>query len=141
MRPGLAGRLPGRLERGRIAALARMLSACTIYRQAGRGTPDPVTGHAPITWTVVHQGPMRLGGIPRGASQEVTIAIPGGTKVIAKRTAHLPHDVAGLREGDLLHVTTGDRADTWWWLGDATGADQQTALRLPAAETEKPEDL
>ena len=138
---GLPGRLSGRIERGRAAAQARMLSACTIYRDSGRSTPDPVTGHAPVAWLVVHEGPVRIGGQPRGGSTETAVTDPGGVRHVAKRVAHLPHDTTGLREGDLLHVTAGELAGTWWWLGDTSGADQQTALRLPAAEAREPEDL
>lgn len=123
----------------RLQAEARMTSRATVHRAGGTTTDDD--GFEVPGWsTVLPDSPFRLGGSSgAGTSRTVTI---GGTEVeIAVRVGHFPHGTTGLRDGDIIEVTAGESAGQWLRVVEATGADQQTALRVPVYEIPQPAGL
>lgn len=136
-----AARLDNALTRGREVARSRMQSTTTGRHNAGRGTPDPTTGHAPITWGEVYSaGACRLGGMSRGAASSRTEKHPGGEVRVATRTLHLPHGTSGIGDGDVFRIDSGEYSGTFWCVTESNGADQRTAVRLPVYEVPRPED-
>lgn len=125
---------------GRRNAESRMTSTVTIHR-GGVPTTDEngfeVEGYAAVATGV----PFRLGGSRSGDNASRTVTI-GGTEVqVAVRVGHLPADTEGLRDSDLLEITDGEHAGVVLQVVEATGADQQTALRVPVFEVRRPETL
>jgi Family of unknown function (DUF6093) len=123
----------------RREAESRMTSRATV-RRAGGTTTDPdefeVSG-----WTdVLESTPCRVGGAQAGPSNTRTVTVGGIEAQVAVRTLHLPAGTTGLRDNDLVEVTAGECAGTVLRVIEATGADQQTALRLPVFEVPRPEE-
>jgi hypothetical protein len=92
------------LARGRTAAEAGMVDACTIRRPSGSGTTDPVTGVPSQSYTTLYTGKCRI-------QQQVAIARPhdvGEDKVwLVRFDLQLPMATsAGLEVGDRVTITT-----------------------------------
>jgi hypothetical protein len=92
------------LARGRTAAEAGMVDACTIRRPSGSGTTNPVTGVPSQTYTTLYTGKCRI-------QQQVAIARPhdvGEDKVwLVRFDLQLPMATsAGLEVGDRVTITT-----------------------------------
>lgn len=92
------------LARGRTAAEAGMVDACTIRRPSGTGTTDPVTGVPSQSYTTLYTGKCRV-------QQQVAIARPhdvGEDKVwLVRFDLQLPMATsAGLEVGDRVTITT-----------------------------------
>ena len=123
----------------RRAAESRMTSRATIYRPDGTTTDDD--GFEVPAWAAVDSDvPFRLGG-SSGASGTRTVAVGGVETQVATRVGHLPADFAGLQDNDLILVTDGENVGRVLRVVEATGADQQTALRVPVFEVPVPDGL
>lgn len=125
---------------GRRAAESRMTSTATVHRASGKTTDDDgfeVDGFTPV----VTDSPFRLGGAQNGANTYRTVSIGGSDVQVALRIGHFPSDTTGLRDNDVVEVTAGEHAGTFLRIIEATGADQQTALRVPLYEIPRPSGL
>ena len=121
----------------RAEALSRMTSHATIKRQSG--TTTDVNGFEVPGWTTLYTAlPMRLGGSDRGGAGTRS-ATAGGVEVqLAVRVASFPHDTTGLRDGDVVEVTSGENVGTFVRIVEAAWQDQATARRVPVIETTEP---
>lgn len=127
--------LTSALAAGRRAAVSRMTSTATVRRPGGKVTD--ANGFEVDGWTVVYSGPFRLGGSQRdGASRNVRIADVEVT--LAARVAHFPAGTEGLRDGDLIEVTSGENTGAVLRIAEASWQDQATALRVPVVEAQAP---
>lgn len=125
------------LDAGRRAALARMTSRATIKRQSG--TTTDANGFEVPGWATVQTAlPVRLGGADRGGSGTRSASAGGVEVQLAVRVAHFPYDTAGLRDGDVVEVTSGENAGVFVRIVEAAGQDQATARRVPVIETTQP---
>ena len=126
------------LAAGRAAAERRMTSRETIHRE-GVTTTDP-DGFEVEGWGVIENNvPCRLSGSTASGTRTVTT---GGVEVqVAVRVLHLPASTTTLRDGDLVELTDGEQAGRFLRIVEATGADQQTALRVPVYEVPRPAGL
>lgn len=133
---GLAERLQARLERGRAAAEARMLSRCTIRRDAGLAPQDPETGRQPRDWEVIHADlRCRLTG-----NEARNVAAAGGEVDVPARILRVPWNTTGLADGDLIELTAGDATGLVLRIVEIAGSDQTTELRLPVIGAQRPEE-
>ena len=125
---------------GRRAALARMTSRATIHRE-GVTTTDP-DGFEVEGWGVIENNiPCRLSGSTAGASGTRTVTTGGVEVQVAVRVLYLPASTTTLQDNDLVELTEGEQAGRFLRLHEATGADQQTALRVPVYEVPRPAGL
>lgn len=131
--------LNGVLLAGRRAAEARMLSTCTIRRQAGVA-PDPTTGLGVTTWTVVYTGPVRIGGSTRGSSGYRADKVAALESFASTRVANLPWDTSGLADGDLIEITGGESVGLVFRIIEADWQDQATAQRMPVDAVPRPSE-
>lgn len=117
-----------------------MTSTATVHRAGGKTTG--ADGFEIDGYAAVQTGaPFRLGGSDRGGNQTRRVVIGDVETQVAVRTGHLPHDFAGLRDGDLIEITRGENVGVVLRVVEATGADQQTALRVPVYEVPRPAGL
>lgn len=124
----------------RAEAEARMTSTGEIYRRSEQ--VQMVDGEEISPWIEIKQDlPGRLAGATSGAGSATTQS--EGRVTIARQQPewHCPYGTKGLRQNDLLKIVTGEHADTFWRLGAITFGDQQTALRIPIEQTDRPSDL
>ena len=129
------------LARGRAMANARMTSTCAIRRDGGLGEQDPVTGIQPRIWEQIHVDlPCRLSGNPRGASTSRKLSPASGEVEVPVRYLSVAFDTAGIEDGDLVEITSGERAGLVLQIVESSGADQQTALRLPVIGARRPDE-
>lgn len=126
------------LVRGRRAAASRMTSRCTVRRKTGATTTN-AAGLAVPVWEDVHADlPVRVAGTSGGASPSTTQTL-GPTEVQAsRRELHFPHDTTGLKDNDLVEVTSGDCAGLVFRVIEADWADQATARRIAVEATPAP---
>lgn len=130
--PVIADDIAAALPEMRAHAESRMTSTATVRRRTT--TPNP-SGPESEVWAVVHSGPMRLAGASRGASSSRTLSTPGGDVTLALRVTHWPASTPAFRDGDVVEVTAGESAGTFWVVVEADRADQQTAYRVPVVAT------
>lgn len=125
----------------RAEAEARMTSRCTAKRKDNEA--DPVSdahGFESQPWTVLEVDlPIRVGGYQRGASGSRAVTSGGVEVELATRVAHLPAVTTGLRDGDIIEVTSGENEGLFLRVVEATFQDQATARRLPVLEVAEPE--
>lgn len=89
------------LARGRLAAEAGMVDACTITRVAGRST-DTTTGAVTLTTSTLYTGKCRVQQLQAQVSTEDV----GEDQVLLLRLeVQLPMGVTGLQVGDRITVT------------------------------------
>lgn len=114
-----------------------MTSRATV-RRAGARTAGP-SGFEVTAWTdVLTDVPFRLAGSSRGGSGTRTVRV-GETEVqVATREAHFPAGTVGIKDRDLILVTAGENAGLVLRVVEAAWADQQTALRVPVVEDQRP---
>lgn len=86
----------------------------------------------------VHEGPMRLAPGGSGAAPSRTVSTPGGEVALAARRADFPEATPDLLDGDLIEITAGRSAGSWWHVVEADRADQQTAYRVPVVAAPPP---
>jgi hypothetical protein len=114
-----------------------MTSTATVHRVNGKyADSDGFEGDG--FTEVVTDSPFRLGGSASGSSGYRTVTIGGTDTQVALRVGHFPADTTGIRDNDVIEVTAGEHAGTFLRVIEATGADQQTALRLPVYEIAQP---
>ena len=128
------------LAAGRAAAERRMTSRATIYRDGVPTTDDD--GFEVDGWEVIEANiPCRLAGSTAGASGTRKVTVADVESQVAVRVLHLPTSTTTLRDGDLVEITDGEQAGRFLRIVEATGADQQTALRVPVYEVPRPASL
>ena len=128
------------LAAGRAAAERRMTSRATIYRDGVPATDDD--GFEVEGWGVIENNiPCRLSGSTAGASGTRTITTGGVEVQVAVRVLNLPASTTTLQDNDLVELTEGEQAGRFLRIVEATGADQQTALRVPVYEVPRPAGL
>ena len=127
------------LVRGRSAALRRMSSRCTVRRKTG-ATSTNAAGLAVPAWEDVYTSlPVRVAGTSNGASPSQTQTLGSATEVqVSRRELHFPHDTTGLRDGDLVEITSGDCSGLVFRITEADFADQVTARRVAVVATTAP---
>lgn len=124
------------LARGRTAAQAGMVDACTIVRVTGT-TTDPDTGEVSETTSQVYSGPCRLqerGGYPR----DIAVA-PDQPQLAVARELQLPIATSGsVRAGDRATITASanDSASVGrrFWLRGQPSKTDATARRFHTEE-------
>lgn len=126
------------LARGRRAAVSRMTSAATVWRE-DPANPTTVNGLETSAWAALYTAlPGRLTGPSGGAAQSRRVTV-GLTEVqVAVREWHCPTSTTGLRDGDVIAVTAGEHTGIFLRVVEASGQDQATARRLPVVEIQKP---
>lgn len=124
----------------RAEAEARMTSRAIIHRE-GVATTDP-DGFEVEGWGVIENNiPCRLSGSTAGASGTRTVTTGGVEVQVAVRVLNLPASTTTLQDNDLVELTEGEQAGRFLRIVEATGADQQTALRVPVYEVPRPASL
>lgn len=113
-----------------------MTSTARVRRPGGPPTTD-ANGFEVDGWVDVYSGPFRLGGSANvGQTRNATV---GEVEVtLAVRTAHFPATTTGLRDGDLIEVTSGENAGAFLRIVEASWQDQSTARRVPVVEAQRP---
>jgi hypothetical protein len=125
------------LARGRAAAQALMVDACTVKRKTGEAT-DRDSGQTTPTWTTLYTGACRVQQSQLGAAS--TPADPGEAAVrLVAYELQLPvAGTAGIREGDVATITASALdADLVGRVFTVTGtahATHKTARRLQVQE-------
>lgn len=124
---------------GRAAAEARMTSVCNVLRKSG--TTSIVGGFKVPTWTTVHAAvPVRIAGANGGSAQSRKIDAGGLDLNVPVRVASFSVGLAGLRDGDLIEVTSGDTSDLVFRIVEVDAQDQSTAHRCQVVGTARPEE-
>ena len=130
----------GYLDDLRQMAEARMTSRATVHREGGTTIDDD--GFEVDGWEVIEANiPCRLAGSTAGASGTRKVTVADVESQVAVRVLHLPTSTTTLRDGDLVEITDGEQAGRFLRILEATGADQQTALRVPVYEVSRPASL
>ena len=128
------------LAAGRAAAERRMTSRATIYRDGVPTTDDD--GFEVEGWGVIEQNiPCRLAGARSGSSGTRTATVGDVETQVALRVLHLPASTTTLQDNDVVEITEGEHVGRFLRIHEATGADQQTALRVPVYEVPRPAGL
>jgi hypothetical protein len=116
--------------RGRLAAEALMVDACTITRTTG-STTDPETGQDAKTTVTVYSGKCRFQQAAAGASGQNV----GEANIY--QVAHmvqLPMSVTGVRVEDIVTATVSidpDLVGRKFWVRAVAEGTHKTARRLP----------
>ena len=127
-----------RLPAMRARAESRMTSRARVRHATGGTTPGPDGFDVP-EWATVHTDiPFRLGGSDRGGAGTRTVRVGESEVQVAVRVGHFPADTTGLADGDLVEIIAGENAGGVYKIVEASGADQQTARRVPVVETQRP---
>lgn len=119
------------MSRGRLAAEALMVDACTITRTTGTPTTDPETGASSSTTSTVYSGKCRFQQAAAGASGQNV----GEANIY--QVAHLvqlPMSVAGVRVEDIVTATASidpDLVGRKFWIRAVAEGTHKTARRLP----------
>lgn len=119
------------MSRGRLAAEALMVDACTITRTTGTPTTDPETGASSSTTTTVYTGKCRIQQVASGASGQNV------AEANVYQVAHilqLPMSVTGVRVEDVATVTVSidpDLVGRKFWIRAVAEGTHKTARRLP----------
>jgi len=123
------------LPRFRARAETRMTSRVTVHRASARAAQNEATGRErrpPVA--VATDIPFRLDG-SSGDGGTRTVTVAGVEYQQATGVGHLPATFTDLRDNDVLEVTAGEWAGTFWRVVEAVTADQKTARRFPIAAT------
>lgn len=116
-----------------------MTSRVTI-RRPGASTTDGNDYEVP-SWSVVAADlPCRVSGVAGSASPTHRVTVGAADVEIAARVLHLPAGTTGITDGDYVDVTTGELSGRAFRIVEATLADQQTAVRVPLLEVQRPEE-
>lgn len=138
---GIEERIQRTLSRGRSRASALMTSRCNVRREGGLADQDLETGMQPRTWTVVHENePVDFVSGRRGAAQSRSLSAPGGDVDMPLGFARFRWDLPGIKDGDLIEITTGVSAGVVLRVIEATSGDRQTALRVPVIGAQRPDE-
>jgi hypothetical protein len=96
------------LARGRAAAEAGMVDACTIRRRAAGGATDPDTGYPTQTWTDLYAGKCRVQQAQAQAGRE---DVGEDRLLLLRLEVQLPMTVTGLQVGDEITIATSQDPD------------------------------
>ncbi len=88
------------LARGRTAAAALMVDACTIQHVTGSST-NTTTGVVTPTYATIYTGPCKVQGGQADSGQEVGDA----HLAVLSLTVHVPISVVGVVEADVVTIT------------------------------------
>lgn len=88
------------LLRGRAAAIALMVDACTIQHQTGSST-NTTTGAVTPTYSTVYTGPCKVQGAMSAGGQDIAEA----HLAVLRPFVHVPITVTGVVEGDVVTIT------------------------------------
>jgi hypothetical protein len=116
-------------------------SDVALKRKSGNVAQNETSGFEAQTWTLIGATPARLSamGSKRGAGAKGLT--PGGVLwEQADRTLHLPASWTDLVTGDVVEITAGESAGTFWRVLEATWHDQATARRVPVLQIDRPKD-
>jgi hypothetical protein len=115
-------------------------SDVTIKRKSGDVVQDETTGVEAQSWEAVLTGPARFSAFGGGGVGREKPLDPGGvTWEQADRTLSLPAATQDLVDGDVVEVTAGEIAGTFWRILESARHDQMTAYRLPVVQVDEPE--
>lgn len=124
------------LARGRAAAEAGMLDACTIRRASGGGTTDPITGYPTQTYSTVYTGKCR---VQQAQAQAARQEVGEDHLLLLRLEVQLPvAGSEGLQVGDEITVTAA-AADTdllgrVFVIHDLAHKSEATARRVQCTE-------
>lgn len=124
----------------RADAESRMTSRALIGRRTGARATAP-SGAIVDAYALVCPDPLpaRLRGSRGGDSPSRTVSAGDAEVQVGTPELHLPRWVDDVQDGDVIHIVSGERTDSWWLVVEGDLADQQTATRLPVVATTKPE--
>ena len=122
----------------RADAESRMTSTALVKRVDPDNPATDENGFEVDGWAVIYDGPVRIGGSSRGAAGSRTARVGDVDVELAVRVAHFPAATTGLRDGDLLEVTSGENAGRFLRIVEESWQDQATARRMPVVEAQKP---
>lgn len=131
-------RLEGALERGRAAALARMLSTATVRRKTNKTEQSEATGEEVPVWDDVHTDlPCRLVASRVGGASR---SVDAGDVEVEQSTPRMdfPFDTDDLQDGDLIDLTAGEYSGSVYSIVEAVKGDQRSARRVPVIEAGRP---
>lgn len=124
------------LVAGRRIAEEGMTSRCTVRRKTDETDADGFN-----VWVDVYTDlPLKVAGVIRGQAQSRRVTTAGVEYEIGMRTDHFPALTTGLRDNDLVEVTSGDNAGLVQRLVETDWQDQATAQRFPVVATKRPEE-
>jgi len=123
------------LTRGRAAAEAGMVDACTIRRRAAGGTTDPDTGYPTQTWTSLYTGKCR---VQQAQAQAQTEDVGEDHLLLLRLEVQLPTSVVGLEVGDEVTITASahdaDLVGRVFLIHDLAHQTEATARRVQCIE-------
>ncbi len=90
------------LARGRVAAEALMVDACTIRRRTGEGDESDDDGNVIVTYEDLYAGKCRVQQPSAQAAQE---DVGEDFQLMLRLEVHLPMSVVGLEAGDEVTIT------------------------------------
>ena len=126
------------LAAGRRAAESRMTSRALVRRVDPDNPGTDENGFEVDGWATVYDGPFRLSGSTRGDAGSRTARVGDVDVELAVRVAHFPASTTGLRDGDVIEVTSGDTAGIFLRIIEADWQDQATARRVPVLSVSRP---
>jgi hypothetical protein len=122
------------LARGRAAAEARMVDACTIRRRNGE-TTDQNTGEITPTYDQLYQGKCR---VQQEAMQAQQQDAGEAYLLMVRLEVHLPIAVTGLQPDDEVKITASisdpDLPGRTFYIRDLAHASEKTARRVGTVE-------
>lgn len=135
-----AAHLAAGLAELRRTAESRMASRALVGRKTGTRATAP-SGAIVDAYALVRPDllPARLRGSRGGDSPSRTASAGDADVQVGTPELHLPRWVDDVQDGDVVHIVSGERPDSWWLVVEGDLADQQTATRLPVVATTKPE--
>ena len=96
----------GILLQGRQRAEALMLDSCTVRRDTGEKTTDPVTyGEVPVYAPIYAGLKCKL---KAATTQANAVQVPGQTVVLSGMQLHVPMSTLGILTNDLVTIDTVD---------------------------------
>lgn len=117
-----------------------MTSRATIHRATAGAPQNEVTGLKGSTWTAVATAvPLRLKAGSASSAGNIRREVVGGIELSQSLAqGYMPAATTGIRDNDLIEITSGEWAGTVWRILEATKGDQLTSRRLPLIETTRP---
>lgn len=88
------------LAAGRAFLIASLVDACTIKHPTGLST-NTTTGVVTPTYATVYTGPCKLKGADSASGQDIA----GAHLAVLSPEIHVPIEVVGVVEGDLVTIT------------------------------------
>lgn len=116
----------------RAHAASRRRSTCDVGRETGETTtvdrlkvPALALQHTAVSLRLKTAG-------------TAAVTIGGTVYETATAAGHLPFDLVDLVDDDVIKITAGEWADTYWRVVKATMQDQATERRVPLEQTSRP---